>query len=182
MERVNAVLQDWSLWTNLYCAQRRLLRKERLANGKVKRHHEKHASTPAARLLARADLLPEHRRKLRALLAAHDPITLKARIERRLKAVYALRAKLLAQEGQPDLVVAAVVAAVTPQPAAAKPRPPAGGRAVRSVASGSRRSRRGRPPGGAKTTAVKKPLPTPASPPKNAARTGSATARHRAAP
>lgn len=128
VEPLNAVLQDWSLWNNLYCAQRRLLRKERLANGKVKRHHEKHASTPAARLLARADLLPEHRRKLRALLAAHDPITLKARIERRLKAVYALRAKLLAQEGQPDLVVAAVVAAVTPQPAAASFQDAAAGR------------------------------------------------------
>lgn len=55
VEPLNEVLRQWSLWNNLYGAQRRLLRKERQPDGKVKRYHEKQASTPCARLLARAE-------------------------------------------------------------------------------------------------------------------------------
>ncbi|WP_461783333.1 hypothetical protein [Prosthecobacter sp.] len=46
MEPLNEALRQWSLWNNLYAAQRRLLRKERQPDGKVKRYHEKKASTP----------------------------------------------------------------------------------------------------------------------------------------
>jgi len=95
---LNEALREWSLWNNLYGAQRRLVGKERLADGKVKRHHEKQASTPCARLLAREDLSPRQRRALQGLLDKHDPIALKARVERKLKAVYELRARLLRED------------------------------------------------------------------------------------
>ena len=62
VEPLHDVLREWSLWNNLFGAQRRLLNKESQADGKVKRHHEKHASTPCARLLARKDLSQEQRR------------------------------------------------------------------------------------------------------------------------
>ena len=91
---LNAVFRSWSLWNNLYGAQRRLLRKERQADGKVKRYHEKRASTPCARLLARSDLSTAQRHQLLGLLERHDPITLRAGIERQLSALYALRAQL----------------------------------------------------------------------------------------
>ncbi|MCE2693580.1 MAG: hypothetical protein LW645_04830 [Verrucomicrobiaceae bacterium] len=64
MEPLNEALRQWSLWNNLYAAQRRLLRKERQPDGKVKRYHEKKASTPSARLLAGEDLSQEQRQKL----------------------------------------------------------------------------------------------------------------------
>ena len=94
VEPLNEALQQWSMWNNLYHAQRRLVSKERGADGKVKRHHEKRASTPCARLLARKDLSAEQRHKLKVLLKKHDPIELKAQVERQLRAVYAQRARL----------------------------------------------------------------------------------------
>jgi hypothetical protein len=48
VEPLNEALREWSLWNNFYGAQRRLLRKERQPDGKVKRYHEKKASTPCA--------------------------------------------------------------------------------------------------------------------------------------
>ena len=98
VEPLNEALREWSLWNNLYGAQRRLLRKERGADGKVKRHHEKAASTPCTRLLGREDMEPQRARQLRELLAQHDPIEMKGRIESKLKAVYELRAKLQEEE------------------------------------------------------------------------------------
>lgn len=103
VEPLNQALQHWSLWNNLYSAQRRLVRKERRPDGKVKRHHEKRASTPIARLLARSDLSREQRQRLKALLQEHDPIDLKAKVEASLQAVHALRAHLLLEEEEEDL-------------------------------------------------------------------------------
>jgi hypothetical protein len=94
VEALNEVPCEWSLWNNLYAAQRRLRRKERQANGKVKRYHEQRASTPCARLLARNDLSQEQRQKLRAVLCTLDPITMRASIESKLQTLYRQRARL----------------------------------------------------------------------------------------
>ena len=184
VEPLNEALREWSLWNNLYGAQRRLLRKERQADGKVKRHHEKQASTPCARLLARRDLGREPRRKLQALLEQHDPIKMKASIEGKLKAVYALRAKLLSedQEDEPE-----GAASPSPEPSAASPPPgvaargKGGLRSVRLVAYGSRRSLRSSPPSHVRGRAAKETLPTPPSSTKTKHPTVSSTVRHRAA-
>lgn len=142
VEPLNAVLAQWSLWNNLYGAQRRLVSKERQADGKVKRRHEKQASTPCARLLARADLCPRQRTRLQALLEANDPIEMKARIESRLKAVYEQRAALQAAgEGETEETSSEALG----EPAAAGLQPEEGAaargkarlRCVRPVASGS---------------------------------------------
>jgi hypothetical protein len=98
VEPLNEALRQWSLWNNLYGAQRRLLRKERQPDGKVKRYHEKKASTPCARLLAREDLSQEQRQKLQAMLSSHDPISMRASIEAKLRVLYARRAVLQAEQ------------------------------------------------------------------------------------
>lgn len=99
VEPLNEVLKEWSQWNNLYGAQRRLLRKKRGADGKVRRHHEKQAATPCARLLAWEALEPRHRERLESMLARHDPMEMRESIERKLRALYDLRARL---EGEKD--------------------------------------------------------------------------------
>ncbi len=100
VEPLNEALSQWSLWNNLYAAQPRLLRKERQPDGKVKRYHEKKASTPCARLLAREDLSQEQRQKLQTMLNSHDPISMRASIEAKLRALYAQRAVLQAEQDE----------------------------------------------------------------------------------
>jgi hypothetical protein len=179
VEPLNEVLALWSVWNNLYGAQRRLLRKERAADGKVRRYHEKKAATPCARLLAHEDCSVEAKARLQALLAAHDPITLREQIEVKLKVLYRMRAEL-EQENEPDLP--APEAASTP---GGDSPGKAGLRSARSLAYGSHRSQRSGPPSPARNTESKEALPKPAPRTKHQARnqplTVSSTVRHRAA-
>jgi len=99
VEPLNETLKHWSLWNNLYCAQRRLVKKERLADGKVKRHHEPRASTPCERLLAGSHLKEEQRRRLKRLLRENDPIEMKEAVEARLKNLWEQRKQLQDDEG-----------------------------------------------------------------------------------
>jgi len=176
IEALNEVLREWSQWNNLYGAQRRLLRKERQADGKVKRYHEKRASTPCARLLAHADLSAEQKDNLKAQLAGHDPIEMKARIERKLKAVYARRAELQAE----DQSKAGKISTTLPPAARAEARQKAGQHSVRSVAYGSQRSLRAGPPSAVQNREPKQDLRNDTKTPKHN-KTVSSTVRHRAA-
>ena len=180
VEPLNEALALWSLWNNLHCAQRRLLRKERQPDGKVKRHHEKRASSPSRRLLARADLEPGQRKKLLDLHEEHDPITLRTQVEESLRRVYELRAALLAErdvEAEPDKE--------EPTPAA-RPCRGTGLRSARSVASGSLSSLRSSPspctPTGEAHHAAESPLPTQPHRTKTTKATVSSTVRHQATP
>jgi hypothetical protein len=91
---LNALLKLWSLWNNLYGAQRRLLKKERAPDGKVKRIHEKKAATPCTRLLNHPNHTLSQRQHLENLRKKHDPIDLRQEIETHMKALYELRASL----------------------------------------------------------------------------------------
>jgi hypothetical protein len=122
VEPLNTVLAEWSLWNNLYGAQRRLLSKDKQPDGKVKRQHEKQAATPCARLLERKDLSPEQRGRLEALLAANDPIGMRQRIEQQLKALYSLRAQLKQEEEEPPEAVPGGEKATPPVPASVRGR------------------------------------------------------------
>lgn len=174
VEPLNEALREWSLWNNLYGAQRRLLRKERQADGKVKRHHEKQAATPCSRLLARQDLSREQRRRLKDLKEKHDPIAMKVSIEGKLKAVYEERARLIREdhEDEPET--------------AASPRPGAAHAARRACAPlvgspyGSRHSLRSSPPCRVDSSGANKPLPASLLPTKNQSPTVSFAVRHRA--
>jgi hypothetical protein len=182
VEALNEVLAEWSLWNNLYGAQRRLLSKERQADGKVKRHHEKQASSPSTRLLAGESLSKNERSRLEQLLLERDPIEMKAGIEAKLKAVYARRAQLQAADND-----AAEETKMEPQqpppPGAAAPHK-AGRSSVRSVASSSLDSlrcalpcvARGKPSAGSKAE-----LPRGTKRAKKTPATVSSTVRHRAA-
>ena len=94
IEPLNDLLIHWSLWNNLYGAQRRLLRKERDAHGKVKRYHETKALTPWARLQSHPDTTLDQRRQLEHLRDQHDPIDLAATIEQKMQALYEKRSAL----------------------------------------------------------------------------------------
>lgn len=183
VEKLNEVLREWSLWNNLYSAQRRLPRKERQADGKVKRHHEKQASSPCARLLARNDLSAEQRRKLNELLQAHDPIEMRASIEAKLKAVYARRAELQSQDREdsdqhPQTV--ATTKSAKPTAGSATARGKAGLRSVRLVAYGSHRSLRSGPPSHVRSPGQNEGLPTEPKAAKPKPLTVSSIVRHRA--
>ena len=91
---LNDLLKLWSIWNNLYGAQRRLLKKERAPDGKVKRIHEKKASTPCTRLLNHPECPLSQHRKLKRLRKKHDPIELRQEIEILMKALYEQRASL----------------------------------------------------------------------------------------
>ena len=99
VEPLNEVLTQWSLWNNLYGAQRRLVKKERQADGKVKRKHEAKASTPCERLLAQESLPAESRRRLKRQLRENDPIEMKEAIESKLKSLYEHRERLRDERG-----------------------------------------------------------------------------------
>ena len=172
---LNEVLCEWSLWNNLYGAQRRLLRKERQADGKVKRYHEKRASTPCARPLAGKDLSQEQRQKLQAMLSEHDPITMKASIEAKLRTLYQERARLQAEQEE-----GAAPQPKNTAPPAAPEREQAGLRSVRSVASGSLDSRHSSPPARVRSPKRKQTLPTPERSTKPTPTTVSPIVRHRA--
>jgi hypothetical protein len=175
VEPLNELLREWSLWNNLYAAQLRLVRKERQPDGKVKRYHEKKASSPSARLLAREDLSPEQRKKLQTMLATHDPIAMKASIEAKQRALYEHRARLQTErDGDVDQ------ATESPPPAAAPAVGKAGLRWVRSVASGSLDSLHSSPPSPLRSPTRKQALPTSPQRTKSATSTVSSIVRHRA--
>jgi hypothetical protein len=94
VEPLNDLLIHWSLWNNLYGAQRRLLHKERDAHGKIKRYHEKQALTPWARLQSHPDITADKRSELERLRTQYDPIDLAVTIERKMQALYKQRATL----------------------------------------------------------------------------------------
>lgn len=171
------MLRQWSLWNNLYSAQRRLLRKERQADGKVKRHHEKQASTPCQRLLACSDLSTIERERLQRQLREHDPIELRASIESKLRALYAKRAQLQAQD---EAETASPTALQERQEGAAPARGKAGLRSIRSVAYGSQRSLRSGQPSRVRRPGAKGELQNQHPAPRTQPITVSPIVRHRA--
>jgi hypothetical protein len=182
VEMLNETLREWSLWNNLYSAQRRLLRKERQADGKVKRHHEKQASSPCARLLKRSDLSQAQRRRLKELLQTHDPIEMRASIEAKLKAVYARRAELQSEDQEDSEPIKPAVETTRPAKPApgASARGKAGLRSVRLVAYGSRRSLLSGPPSRVRSPGQKESLRAAKTATKTQPTTVSTTVRHRA--
>jgi hypothetical protein len=92
VEAMSAVAADASLLRNLHVPTSRLLSKRREGSRWVKRH-EKRPRTPAQRLLDDPAVGPHLKSRVRALLAAHDPLDLRDRVEAGL----ARLAKLMAQ-------------------------------------------------------------------------------------
>jgi hypothetical protein len=178
VEPLNEALRQWSVWNNLYAAQRRLLRKERQPDGKVKRYHEKKASTPCARLLAREDLSEEQRQKLQAMLSSHDPISMRASIEAKLRALYAQRAELQAEQDEDEDMETESESAQSPS---ARAGGKAGLRYVRSVAYVSIDSLHSSPPSPVRSPKRKQALPNSPRNTKANSITVSPIVRHRAA-
>jgi len=116
---LNHLLTRWSLWNNVFCAQRRLLKKERNPDGKVRRHHEKEARTPWVRLMEHPETTLSQRQHLKELRHQLDPIDLRQEIESLTKLLYEQRAQLEAERlghdlfDQPDAQVAKMKAART---------------------------------------------------------------------
>lgn len=86
------LLQDWSLYQNLFMPTLKLERKERRGT-KVKKRSEP-ARTPCERLLASPAVSEAAKAKLRQLQSGTNPFGLRARIAARQRAFEALRSRL----------------------------------------------------------------------------------------
>jgi hypothetical protein len=87
---LNALVEKWSLWNNLFCPTLKLLKKERVGT-RLKKVHEKHAFTPCQRLLESPSVSQTAKERLREQLLEHDPMDMKASIEQELRAFWSLR-------------------------------------------------------------------------------------------
>lgn len=82
---LNEALRLHSLLDNLYMPAMKLIGKKQLPCGRWRKQYEKTALTPCQRLLAMPGLPADRRSRLEALLAQHDPLTLRETVEARLK-------------------------------------------------------------------------------------------------
>jgi hypothetical protein len=90
---LNALVEKWSLWNNLFCPTLKLLKKERVGT-RLKKVHEKHACTPCQRLLESPAVSVAIKDRLRGQLLEHDPMEMKAGIEQDLRAFWSLSQSL----------------------------------------------------------------------------------------
>jgi hypothetical protein len=75
---LDALLQKWSLWSNLFVPTGKLLSKERIGSRVIKKHEK--PQTPCQRLLGSPAVSGEQKAALRQLLALTDPITMRCEI------------------------------------------------------------------------------------------------------
>jgi len=102
---LNALLESWSLWKNLYCTTMEQISATR-AGSKQKRRHVKRPQTPAQRLLVSGQLSASQRRWIEERLATHDPFEMKLRIEGLLGQIWKKRSRLLEiEEGEESLAI-----------------------------------------------------------------------------
>jgi hypothetical protein len=119
VELLNAVVEMWSLWNNLFCPTLKLLEKVRVGT-RLKKVYEKHPRTPCQRLLESPALSATRKERLREQLARHDPWDMKIRIEQDLRTFWSLHARAIPSV-QMSLVVAPAELA-KPQSQVASPR------------------------------------------------------------
>ena len=114
VEAMSAVAADASLLRNLHVPTSRLLSKRREGSRWVKRH-EKRPRTPAQRLLDDPAVGPHLKSRVRALLAAHDPLDLRDRVEAGLARLARLMARTPAAEPPRDRASSAAGSARPPR-------------------------------------------------------------------
>lgn len=76
---LNALLERWSMWKNLFCVTMKQESKERIGCKQIRRH-SKQSRTPAQRLIESGHLGKEAERELREELRAHNPFKMRAEI------------------------------------------------------------------------------------------------------
>jgi hypothetical protein len=77
-ERLDALLQKWSLWSNLFVPTGKLLSRERIGSRVIKKHEK--PQTPCQRLLASPVVSAEAKAVLRQLRAQTDPLVMRREI------------------------------------------------------------------------------------------------------
>ena len=90
VEPLNALVEKWSLWNNLFCPTLKLLKKERVGT-RLKKVHEKQAYTPCQRLLESPAVSAAAKDRLREQLLDQDPMDMKTSIEQDLRVFWSLR-------------------------------------------------------------------------------------------
>ena len=90
--QLDGLLQDWSLFNNLYVPTLKLAHKER--EGSRVRKWSEPAQTPCARLLASPAVSAEQKARLRSLLTEHNPFLMRERIRQKGEALEARRLAL----------------------------------------------------------------------------------------
>lgn len=117
---LNELLAVWCLWKNLYSVTMEQVSKIREGSKQIRRH-AKHSRTPAERLEASGVLDEDRKRWLASQRKANNPFEMKAGIERRLKEIWALKARLEEDDDRAgDLALAGVPALRSATPAKAR--------------------------------------------------------------
>ncbi len=89
LERMNDLYQqEWSWFQNFFCPSMKLIHKERIKSRWVRKHDE--PITPYQRLLKWKELSIDKRQELEKTYEQLDPIAIKAKIESKLKRIFAL--------------------------------------------------------------------------------------------
>jgi hypothetical protein len=77
-EMLDALLQQWSLWSNLFVPTGKLLSKERIGSRVIKKHEK--PQTPCQRLLGSPAVSETNKAALRQLMVRTDPIVMRREI------------------------------------------------------------------------------------------------------
>lgn len=76
----------WSLYQNYFCPSQKLIAKKRI-NSKYQKRYDK-PQTPYQRLMASPHITDQQKHRLKTIFDSLDPFTLKADIEKKLKAIF----------------------------------------------------------------------------------------------
>jgi hypothetical protein len=102
VESLNALLEQWSLWKNLFTVTMKQLSKHREGSRQIRRH-EKVVQTPAQRLLASGALQKEEEQQLKKQLETHNPFTMKEEIRELSDKFWKMRHAILEAEKEEAL-------------------------------------------------------------------------------
>lgn len=123
LDELNELLKLWSLWRNLYCVTMKQSAKRREGSRQI-RAHEKQSRTPAQRLHDSGDLQEAQKSKLRHLLTASNPFTMRAAIRQLEDRFWSHRAALYQQKAEEEAALALVGAPPLRSEAPTKARKP----------------------------------------------------------
>jgi len=118
VEPLAKLLEQWSLFKNLYSVTMEQISKHREGSKEIRRH-AKTSRTPAQRLIDSKNISPQQRQWIKAQLASTNPFKMKQDIEDQLRRIWKLNAELdqlQAAQGQSELAESGLLTLRSSQP------------------------------------------------------------------
>jgi len=104
VDKLNEVLEKWSLFKNLFCVTMKQASKRREGSRQIRTHH-KVSKTPAKRLLESGYLLNEDEKRLKQQLAEINPFKMREEIRDLENEFWAMRESLYQKESEEELAL-----------------------------------------------------------------------------